>query len=165
MNDINPVLLKYTEWKKLTDEERIMQGAPETQREFSRIHGVSEPQLSKWNEQLNLVKATPSEIADLKEHILKEAQKGGNAQMAKLAWDIVNPDKKEVKEAEFTADEYINIGIKVKEQLQDEYRSSSGICPVCSRPKEIRNGARLDTKPGSEEDREVASVELSPRPH
>lgn len=163
MDTINPVLLKYIEWKKLTDEEKIEQGLALTQREFSRLNDVSEPQLSVWNRELDLVEVKPSEITDLKEHILKEAQKGGNAQMAKLAWDIVNPDKKEVKEAEFTADEYINIGIEVKEQLREELKSG-GICPLCGKPQEVRNEPLLDTEPRDSEDREVASLELSPRP-
>ena len=143
MNDVNPTLQKFVEWLKLTDEEKINQGLPLTQREFSRIYDVSEPQLSVWKKELDLVEVKPSEIADLKEHILKEAQKGGNAQMAKLAWDIVNPDKKEVKEAEFTADDYINIGIKIKEQLQDSYRSGGGSCPVCGKPKIYGNETRF----------------------
>lgn len=165
MNDtINPVLLKYIEWKKLTDEEKINQALPLTQREFSRINEVSEPQLSVWNRELDLVEVKPSEIAELKEHVLKAAMKGDNAQMAKLAWDIVNPDKKEVKEAEFTADDYISIGIKVTEQLRNSYREGGGSCPVCGECKLLRHEARLDTEPEHEEDREVAPVAIPARP-
>ena len=134
MNDeVNPKLQKFIEWLKLTDEEKINQGLPLTQREFSHMNEVSEPQLSVWKRDLDSVNVKPNEVKELFDHIIAEAKKPRcSPTLARLAWEMVNPNKKEVKEAEFTADEYINIGIKVREQLLEEF-NSSGCCPLCGK--------------------------------
>ena len=150
MSEVNPTLQKFIEWLKLTDEEKIKQGLPLTQREFSRIYEVSEPQLSEWKRELSLVRVKPSEIEALKEQILKVAQKGENAQMARLAWDITHP-KEEKAEAEFTAEDYANFGNELKERLEEEL-ASIGVCPVCHKPKISSNELCLDTKPRNNED-------------
>lgn len=139
---------RFIEWLATPLEDR----EPQTQKELSLKLGVSEPQLSDWKRELGLVPTKQSDITALREHIISEAKKAGNAQMARLAWDIMNPKNEEKKEADFTADEYINIGLKIIEQLRNSYRESGGVCPVCDRPQTLRGTARLDTEQEQQED-------------
>lgn len=132
MEEVNPTLQRFSEWLATPPEERVLK----TQKDLAKELDVTEVQLSRWKTELKLYIAEPSEITALREHILDEAKKGGNAQMARLAWDIMNP-KEEIKEAGFTADDYINVAIKTIEQLRESYRSGGGSCPVCSRPKTL----------------------------
>lgn len=133
---------RFSEWLATSPEDRV----PKTQYALAEELGLTPPQLSALKKELELFEAPPSEVNALYDHIIKEAKKGGNAQMARLAWDMVNPDKKEIKEAEFTAEEYANISIRLREGLQEEYRQGGGSCPVCGRCKEICDEPHLDTE-------------------
>lgn len=159
MNEENPALQEYIEWLATPPEEREIK----TQHELAKKLGVNEPQLSKWKSELNLQSAKPSEIVEFKNLVWKFFKEGKGAKYGDLWWGIVNPNKKEIKGEELSADELINIGIKTIEGLRNEYREGSGNCPVCSKPKSFRNEAHLDTEPEQQEDREVATVAVPTR--
>ena len=140
-------LKRLSEWLATPPEDRV----PKTQYALAEELGLSPPQLSALKKELELYDAPPSEVKALYDHIIKEAKKGGNAQMARLAWDMVNPDKKEIKGAEFTAEEYADISIRLKEGLQEELRSG-GSCPLCGKPQILRNEIHNHPEPKYKED-------------
>ena len=151
---------RFAEWLATLPEERV----PKTQKELAMELGVKEPQLSIWKKELDLQSAKPSEIKIFLDAIYKHAIAGKNAAYATTWWNITHPKDEGKKEAEFTADDYINIGIKVTEQLRNSLREGGGSCPVCGKSKEVCNEPCLDTEPGKEEDREVATVAVPLRP-
>lgn len=139
---------RLTEWLSLPPEER----SPPTQKELATELGVSEPQLSIWKKELELQSAPPSEITAFVKTVKKYADTGKNPAWATLYWTIINPKNKETKGAEFTANDYTDIGIRLREGLQEEYRQGSGSCPVCGRPKEICDEVRNNSEPEYQED-------------
>jgi len=161
---IDPKIQRFTEWLSTPKEERV----PPTQVELAKELGVHETQLSRWRKELDLQSSTPpSEITALRDHIISSALKSSpdeNAQLQKLAWQIANPEKKDARENIFTADDYINAGNKLIEQLRNSYREGSRSCPVCGQHKPLRQDTHLDTEPEHEEDREVATVAVPSRP-
>ena len=151
---------RLSEWLATPPEDRT----PKTQKELAVELGVSEPQLSIWKKELELAEAPPSEVTAFIKSVKKWADSGKNPGWATLYWNIINPKNTETRGAEFTAYEYANIGIRLREGLQEEYRQGTGSCPVCGRCKEICDEPHLDTEPEHEEDREVEAVDIPPRP-
>lgn len=138
----SPKIQRLTEWLSTPPEERV----PKTQVALAKELGVHETQLSIWKKELNLQSATPSEVTGFIETVKKWADSGKNPGWATLYWNIINPKNKETKGAEFTPDDYINIGIKTIEGLREQYRQGNGNCAVCGRPKEVHGEPCLDTR-------------------
>lgn len=137
----NPKLERFVQWLSTPSNER----EPQTQRELARELGLKETQLSAWKRELREESAEPETVAQLRRHILSEAQRSGNAQMAKLAWEIVNPRDEEQQEIELSPDDYISIAGEVTETLQRRFREGERVCPVCLRPALLSGELRLHT--------------------
>lgn len=139
---------RLTEWLSTPPEERV----PKTQVALAKELGVHETQLSRWRKELDLQTATPpSEIAQFMKYVWEGVKAGKNPMWARIYSDIKKLGKEETKGAEFTANDYINIGIKTIEQLRTNYREGSGSCSVCGQHKPLRQDSHLDTEPKYEE--------------
>ena len=66
--------------------------------------------------------------------VYRLAMEGKNAKYAELWWRMTRPEPDKSSAAEFTADDYINIGTRVRDTLEKEYQEGTGSCPICHRP-------------------------------
>ena len=160
MNYDNPNLKKFIEWLATPEADRD----PPTQQELAEKLGTTKSQLSVWKRQLDETEAPPDEMNAFIKNVKKQADAGKNPQWARLYWEIMNPRNKELKGNEFSADDYINHATELVTELRDSYRLGDGGCPVCGRPKEVRDEPCVDTESEYSEDREVEALAVPARP-
>lgn len=137
----NPKLTQFVNWLGTPPEDRL----PKTQRELAEQLGVHEAQLSIWKKELSLQSAPPSEVVALRNHIIAEAKTSGNAQMARLAWDIMNPDKKEVRGFQLNAEDYFRIEREAEERIRGASEQNYRVAVLSERPEILSNQLRSDS--------------------
>ena len=166
---------KFIEWLALTDEGKIRGSFPLTQKEFAIHHGITEQTLVAWKHEIE-----SGELGDGRynadEYLANSAQKAdaalmkacerGNAQALRTYYQLTKRTEKaeDNQKFEYSPTDRIRIARETVTGLREQYLSDGGNCPVCGRCKEICNTTLLDTEPKQPEDREVATVALSPRP-
>lgn len=172
----NTVFDRYKGWRQLTDKERITQGLPLTQREFSNRYETTEQTLCAWNKKIDGVSKVngdfnpknfmDSHLESTLKRLINIIEQKGTAKHIEMALKIAGllvEKREETHKIELTPTDYTEIGRNLVRELRDEYEST-GICSICGEPKKICEPVCSNPESEQSEDREVAAVAVSVRP-
>ena len=127
-----------------------------TQQDVCRYLKITPITFKRWEEKLDRIGLSDEEV-DLK-FFTDDIKKlvGRNPQYATLYARLMQYDKpKEIKERDFSPDEYVSLGIRVREELRREFQIS-GCCPVCHFSKTLCGKPRDDPEPEHQQSGTVA---------
>jgi len=157
----------FLEWRSTPPNER----EPATLAGFSRLTGVSQVTLYKWDKSVALAEGDAvynseswleSQTQKADEALVKACEKN-NAQALKIFYQInkrLIEQREDTLKLDFSANDYTQIGNRVKQQLRDDFQEFGGICPVCFKSQALRREICVDTESKQPEDREVATLAL-----
>ncbi len=136
----------------------------ETQQQLSKRIKTSETTLIIWKKAYTNQNKTKEEMGEEAFMAMLKAAKGGNATAGRVVMQAVGmlDEKQEDRNpTDFSPEQYIEIAIRIVNQLKQQYGQGGRNCPVCNRPPPIPTEVCVSSEQEHRPDSKVGSVALS----